>query len=395
MSSGSSSGDRAERSHLDSLLLSSPGCSRHHQIPVEPEPISPLPPASRSAHVGWVVLALLAVQASFGGNAVIVKVALSKSADPVIFSFLRDVGGAAVLLLACQVRGCLVWPRRADLGHFVLLGVLGVYIGQMFLVIALQYVEPLLAAVMQPLQPILTVVLAAFTGVEPLHLEKVHGRMKVGGVLLAAAGAIVTVYYAAATGAGDALHRELSAARRHESYATATSEGDANAPRIVLGTCLLATQSVSGALYQLLQKHLLSSSEHDYPPLTVAAMGYVIGAVCVGLVLPVCKLEAESWAFLSDGVALAALAYAVLMTSAFNYALQAFANKNSSPTLVTAFFPLQIVFTALFAWMALGTAPRSADCLGAVMIVGGLGAVTGGRVLHAKAASKRRAGLDV
>ena len=80
--------------------------------------------------VWWVVLALIAVQASFGGNAVITKVALTKSADPVVFSFLRDVGGATILLIACAARGCLVLPRREDLGAFIMLGVLGVYIGQ-------------------------------------------------------------------------------------------------------------------------------------------------------------------------------------------------------------------------------------------------------------------------
>jgi hypothetical protein len=50
---------------------------------------------------------------------------------------------------------------------------------------------------------------------------------------------------------------------------------------------------------------LLSSS--DYPPLAVAAMGYVVGSISVGLVLPVCKLEPEAWAFLGDTTALGAL----------------------------------------------------------------------------------------
>ena len=59
------------------------------------------------------------------------------------------------------------------------------------------------------------------------------------------------------------------------------------------------------------------------------------------------------------------------MTSAFNYALQAFANKHSSPTLVTAFFPLQVVFTALFSWMLLDNTPRPSDYAGAGMIVAG------------------------
>ena len=82
------------------------------------------------------------------------------------------------------------------------------------------------------------------------------------------------------------------------------------------------------------------------------------------------------------------------MTSAFNYALQAFANKHSSPTLVTAFFPMQIVFTAALSWAFLRIRPRAGDYAGAAMIVCGLACVTAGRVLHTQQSSKRHAGLD-
>ena len=66
---------------------------------------------------------------------------------------------------------------------------------------------------------------------------------------------------------------------------------------------------------------------------------------------------------------------------------QAYANKHSSPTLVTAFFPMQIVFTALFSWVTLGLTPRPSDYAGAAMIVGGLAAVTAGRWLHTRHAN--------
>ena len=39
-------------------------------------------------------------------------------------------------------------------------------------------------------------------------------------------------------------------------------------------------------------------------------MGYLVGAVSVGLVIPVCKLEPAQWAFLADPTSLGALAYA-------------------------------------------------------------------------------------
>jgi drug/metabolite transporter (DMT)-like permease len=319
----------------------------------------------------WVVIALIAVQASFGGNAVVIKLAMNKNADPVVFSFLRDVGGAAVLLAACKIRGCLVWPRREDWGTFILLGVLGVYIGMQFQTLALQYIEPLNAAVLQPSQPVLTTLLAAVFGIEPLHLDALHGRLKLAGVLMACLGAVLTIYWDSRASDG--------------SGGGGGGGGDGTPPsseNLLLGNLLLLIQCISGALYQLLQKHLLSQAE--YPPLAVAAMGYLVGAIAIGLVLPVCKANAEAWAFVSDATVAGALAYAILMTSAFNYALCAFANKYSSPTLVTAFFPLQVVFTALFAWMAFGKPPLPTDYIGAAMIFSGLSAVTLGRLLAAR-----------
>ena len=349
--------------------------------------LAAVPPRARPAvPVAYVVLSLLAVQASFGFNSVIVKIALRKSADPVVFSFLRDVGGAIVLLLACKANNCLVWPRYQDLTTFLLLGILGVYIGQMFLVFALQYVEPLHAAVLQPLQPVLTTLLAAATRTEALDLHLTHGKLKLTGVLLAAAGAVCTVMWASQHPPAAPAHER--ALRRFSDVAPSppSSQPDST-PSLAIGYSLLLVQSLGGALYQLVQKHLLSSAEHTYPPLAVAAIGYVVGACSIALVLPICSLGRSSWTFLADPMALGALAYAVFMTSAFNYALQAYANKHSSPTLVTAFFPMQIVFTALFSWIALGHVPQPSDYAGAAMIVGGLAAVTAGRWLHTRRAS--------
>ena len=97
------------------------------------------------------------------------------------------------------------------------------------------------------------------------------------------------------------------------------------------------------------------------------------------------RLQPSLWTSPTAGFA---LAYAILMTSAFNYGLQTFANKHSSPTLVTAFFPLQIVFTALFSFAAIGKRPATSDYVGALLIIAGLAAVTAGRALHARHGSK-------
>ena len=323
-----------------------------------------------------VVVMLVAVQISFAGNGIITKLALTgQGTDPIIFSLLRDIGGAAILLSAAHFHGGIVWPRREDAGTFVLLGVLGVYIGQMFLTMSLQYISAINAALLQPSQPVLTTLLAAVFGVEPLGLGTLHGQLKLVGIMLAAGGAVFTVYC-------DSM---ADAAARHNG--TTTREHRAAASDLIFGNGLLIAQCLSGACYQLLQKHLLSSAKTEYPPLSVAGVGYLVGAVAIGLVLPVCHADAASWSWLWRSPTSAyALAYAIFMTSAFNYALQAYANKHSSPTLVTAFFPLQVVFAALLSWLVFGKLPRTTEYIGGMMILVGLAAVTAGRVHQARLA---------
>ena len=141
----------------------------------------------------------------------------------------------------------------------------------------------------------------------------------------------------------------------------------------------LFSQCISGALYQLLQKHALSGSA-NYPPIAVAGHLYLFGAIAVGLVIPVCKLNAEDWHIPLAGWG--ALTYAILMTSAFNYGACAWANKHSSPAFVTAFFPLQVVFTALLSSLFLGESPTVSQIVGGVAIIAGLASVTVGRVMH-------------
>ena len=65
-------------------------------------------------------------------------------------------------------------------------------------------------------------------------------------------------------------------------------------------------------------------------------------------------------------------AYAILLTSAFNYGAQAWANRYSSPTTVTAFFPLQIGFAALFQWVFLGAPPSKWEYVGGFLTISGL-----------------------
>ena len=319
-----------------------------------------------------VVLVLVGVQAIFGGNAVVVKAALHSHADPVVFSLIRDVGGAAILLSGCAATRQLVTPSSEHLGWFVLMGVLGVYIGQMFLNVALQYITPVNAALVNASQAVLTLLLAALFRIEPLRLDTRAGLVKAAGVVAVTGGALYSV---------------LGSARETDSSASVAAQpawGD-----LILGNFLLVVQCTGGALFQLIQKHVLSLPA-SYPPAAVAGFSYTFGGMAVALVIPICRLDAAAWQFSAS--AGWCLLYSIVLTSATSYAALAWANKHSSPALITAFFPLQMVFTAIFQLIFLGVAPTRAQLAGGVLIIVGLSAATAGQMMtsvQAAPASRR------
>ena len=253
--------------------------------------------------------------------------------------------GGAPLLLACWCRAAC--PAAAgDIGWFVLIGIAGIF-GQMFAVIALKFISPLNAALSQP-QPILTAILASCLGLDALRLRTAAGAATDAGILLAVAGGAVAVVGDAAAKGSDEPH----------------AIGD-----LVIGNALLLTQCLCGAGYQCVQKHVLNSKA--YPALAVAAWGYVFGGAMVALVLPIASYEnADFWTLPRSSWL--PIAYAILLTSAFNYGAQAWANRHSSPTTVTAFFPLQIGFAALFQWVFLGAPPSQWEYVGALLTTFGL-----------------------
>ena len=172
-----------------------------------------------------VAAVLVTVQVIFGGYAIVVKVAMREHADALVFSLYRDIGASVVLLGACTLMGerkpvlpgdrmlflgvgphCTLHTHGAHTAHtryargthtththtahtrgvgpqlcvsassFYTLslfglgvGLCGVTITQTALVLALQYVPAFNASLMQPSQPVLTLLLALCLRLEALR----------------------------------------------------------------------------------------------------------------------------------------------------------------------------------------------------------------------------------
>jgi len=314
-----------------------------------------------------VVVALVIVQLSFAVSGVLCGSAMHDSrVDPVVFAFLRDTLGAVVLLTfaAYTSPNGLVMPRVADVPALMGVGILGIYFGQLFLLLALKHVSVVNASVLSALQPACTMLLGHLLGVELLHLENLGGEMRAVGLLFAVAGGLAIVVGQWSSGTHTPLDN-------------------------VIGNTYLFFFCLGGACFPLLQKHLLIST--DMSATAVAGWGTTFGAATIGLTVPVSRAELDYWRL--PGSALVALAYVVLITSAFNYGALAWCNSQSSPVFVSAFYPLQLVFTSALAMTFLGESFGWREAIGALGVCAGLSLVTASRMSAFATASTLREAL--
>lgn len=119
-------------------------------------------------------------------------------------------------------------------------------------------------------------------------------------------------------------------------------------------------------MWVLLQKNVLKK----YPPITVNALSYAVGVGCLFMSVIGGQGHAERWILPVD--AIWPLMYAAILSSFLCYTLQTWANKRTSPSIVTAFYPLQVVASAVLSIFAFGHILTAPEIIGACLVLLGL-----------------------
>lgn len=303
----------------------------------------------------WAVPCALTLAAViYGSWSVIAKAALTvHGVSPLVLAFYRACAGSAVMFLMHRVlekedttsqpfERCSI-PRvpRADVGRFLGLGVL-LAMNMGGNILALKSLSPITVSIFQPLLPVVAGIAAAILGIEELS------PLKAFGILCATSGAVLVVLF--------------GPSHRHHAGPV---EGANPAGGIV---CLLINV-FGGAMYIVFQKSVLKR----YPPIATAATSFA-AAGCIIFIVAVCTVGFDSWAWRLGGSrkAVLALLYAVFLTTALNYSLMAWANKNSTPTTVTSFMTLQPISAAVLSCIFLHEVLTWGEVGGAIAIVVGL-----------------------
>lgn len=290
-------------------------------------------------------VALFVVQTNFSVGAIVASIGMP-SLNPLMFALIREAAAGTLLSLCAWSRGApRSVPRREDWGRFIVIGccVAGT---QLFAIVGLTLSSQAVDfALWQPTQPIFVAAASIMVGWEVPHLKRLVG------IACAMAGCVVS----------------------------ATADAHAGASRKTVDIAahgLFAASCACGATYQLLAKGVLEK----YPALSVAAWCYDIAALVVAVaslatshvdqrfLCPACR----SGFWKVPRSALPALMWWIVMSTVLNYALQVWAIKHSSPTLVTASSALQPVLTAAMTITLLSLRPRlnchreaSSTCLSA------------------------------
>jgi drug/metabolite transporter (DMT)-like permease len=277
-----------------------------------------------------VLVALFLVQVFFATLHVAGKLALTEL-SPLALAGTRVLIATPLLLLFAWRHDRTI-PARSDWPRIALLGLLGIFANQTLFLLGLQFTTATSSAILMPSIPVFTAGAALVLGV-----ERVRGH-RLTGIALAAAGALVLL---------DPTRLETS---RHATVGNL----------LILGNCLCYS------FFLVLLRPLFAR----IPWRTLIAWSFLFGSLAT-LFVSAPALAAAPWASLRPAT-IAAVVYIGLVPTAFNFALNTWAVRRSSPAIVAAFTTLQPLLTTGLAAALLGERLRLHQGLGFLLIVAGL-----------------------
>ena len=231
---------------------------------------------------------------------------------------------------------------------------------QLLYLLGIYYTNANIASIFQPAIPVWTALLAIIVRIEPFpDFRTLRGWAKSLGILLAAVGAIVMT-----------VEKKAGQASDHSGSSSSDSVN-------FVGYIFLLGNTLSMAVYILLQKKFIFDKEDSCwktKPVTVTAWSYLFGAMFMALASLYYVNKPEKFTYFPQEEVYPIL-YAIFIASGLCYLLISWCNMQISASLVTATWPLQVLFCAILSYFVLGEVLKTLEYVGGVLIVIGLMAV--------------------
>jgi drug/metabolite transporter (DMT)-like permease len=276
---------------------------------------------------------------ALGGTAIVATRFLAGAADPVTIAVLRFAGGAVLLLPLALIKRER-WPGQRDWPAGIGLALLFFGLFPVLFNAALIYTTAARGALALSTTPLITMLVAAVLGIEPLTARKSLGlALAMGGVLIA-------------------LGASLSG----------------SPPGAWRGDALMLAGAACMALYTVWSRPLIRRSG----PIAFAATGMIIGAACLGAI---------SWAIGGIGAVASfgrpqwgAALYLATVCGAGIYYLWSFALGTVPPTIVALTVTVNPITAAIFGALLLGEPIRLSLVVGLLGVAAGIWVAAGLRV---------------
>jgi drug/metabolite transporter (DMT)-like permease len=255
-------------------------------------------------------LALAAAALIYGANYIIAKSVMPHPIGADSFIALRVVGAFILFVIIAGKR--MVVPERQDWWRFILCAICGVATNQLLFFNGLALTSPINASIIMTSNPIIVMVISA------VLLRQRITLLKVLGVLLGAAGAVMLLWLSA-----------------HDVTRGSSLTGD----------MFILVNSISWGFYLVLVKPLMQK----YDPLVITAWVFLVG---IFLVLPFGGMgiatiqwgELTTWQWFS-------VAYVIVCTTFLTYLFNMIGVHHLSPTIASAYIYFQPLLAGIFAFL--------------------------------------------
>jgi len=279
--------------------------------------------------------ALIGVALLFSANYILAKIVM-REISPISFAWLRVAGAAAIMAFVVRDAEPL---SREDSRRVALFALLGVVINATLFLLGLSLTTVQVSAVLITTIPVFTLALAILAGFEPASANRI------GGIGLAAAGALLVV-------GGESLSGTW---------------------RSFAGALMIVANCLSYATYLVISKpHMARLSAR-----IVVAKMFLFGSV---LMLPIAAypLSRERWSQISPR-AWIVLVLVILGPTVLAYLLQAWALRHADSSAVAVYTYVQPVLASILGAIFLAEHIRPIIALAAVLIFAGVWLVSSRR----------------
>ncbi|EMS56196.1 Auxin-induced protein 5NG4 [Triticum urartu] len=282
--------------------------------------------------------AVVLIRVMYSGMHIMSKIALDQGMNPFVFVFYRHTTAALVLIpIAFALERQKTKPVTLKIA------------GKMFV--------------------------HALYGMESMKLKKLHGNLKVAGILCCVAGVTVLAFYEGPMFRSFNHHRLF----QHGSSNSSSGSGTYSKNQWVFGIFLMTLSNILAGLWTVLQGPLIE----DTSKLMNTTLQISCASVQAFVVAVAAERDFSKWK-IGWNISLAAIIYSGVIVTALSYYMQMWTIAKRGPVFLAMSMPLTLIFTIIISSFVLGEAVSLGSIIAGILLIGGLYNVLWGKNMERK-----------